>query len=207
MRLFKRAVGLSLAAASFTAAPALFAQERGLGLDNPLVVSLEHLGGVSKVSIEPDGGNDIDVTYVGTFMGFIASYGPLSRLGIHYFAAPPLSIGAILHYSDNDDLGTNAMAGVRIGAGIPIDSGFGLWIRGGIAYVSQEIDLVSETTFTDIRPGGEVLLVLQPVEHFGFLVGGMFEKGIAGKMEREDGRERDFDYMEYGLTLGVMGDF
>jgi hypothetical protein len=79
--------------------------------------------------------------------------------------------------------------------------------------VSQSFNLLGETTFTDVRPGGEILLVLSPVDHFAFLVGGMFEIGIAGNQEQESflgtgpSQERDFKYREFGLTLGILADF
>jgi len=222
MRALTRLLALAAATTAFAVAPPLLAQEPmapeyvtqggGFGVDRPFVLSLENLGGISRITFEPEGGDSESVTQVGTYFGFIPPFVPLPRLGLHYFVAPPISIGAILHYSDNDILGTNLLAGVRIGAGIPLSESTAVWIRGGIAYVSHEIELLGETTFTDVRPGGEVLLVLSPVEHFAFLVGGMFEIGIAGKQESESAlggssSERDYEHMEFGLTLGILADF
>lgn len=205
-------VGLCASAAVLCAAPGLFAQE-GFGEQHPFVLSLEHIGGVSHIEVEPENAEKTSTTQAGTFLGLIPPYMPLPRLGFHYFAAPPLTVGGIFHYSDNDFYGESLLAGVRIGAGIPLDTGTAIWLRGGIAYVSQDFGAFG-VEYTDVRPGGEVLLVLQPVEHFGFLLGGMFEMGVAGKAEptgplgaATGGETRDFDYMEYGATFGVMADF
>lgn len=218
MRRENQLIAIAMAAAVLSAAPSLAAQEpvataetRGFGVQNPFVVSLENLGGVSRITMEPEGDDAESSTSAGTYFGLVPPFAPIARLGLHYFVAPPLSLGAILHYSDNDVYGETMMAGVRIGAAFPISDGTAIWVRGGIAYVSHD-EVLSLLEFTDVRPGGELLFVLQPVEHFGFIVGGMFEMGIAGEMKTRsfltgDSIERDYDYMEFGLTLGVLADF
>ena len=200
---------LAFGASLTLAAPALAQEEIRFGEDRPFVLSLEHLGGISRVSVKYEGEDRESATNAGTFFGFIPPFAPLPRLGLSYFVAPPLSLGAILHYADNDLYGETTLAGIRIGAGLPLADGTAIWIRGGIAYFSADFFLAE---YTDVRPGGEVYLVLQPFPHFGFMVGGLFEMGIAGKAETRSllgsgNQEVDYDYMEFGLSLGILADF
>ncbi len=199
------------------AAAALFASERaaaqestGFGEQYPFVLSLEHLGGVVAQRIDPDNSGASTVVSAGLFNTFVYS-GPLQRLGVHYFVAPPLSVGALLHYSDNDIYGENLLLGARVGVAFPFSSSTALWVRGGIAYTSTKLESLGKITIRDVRPGAEVLLVLSPVDHFAVLLGGSFEIGVAGKRESESSSgqttSEDFKYMEYGLTFGVLADF
>ncbi len=210
-RLNRLLVSSALALAIQAPLDAAAQESSGFGTERPWVVSLEHLGGLVSTRIKSEGADDTSSqTTAGTFLG-AAGLAPAGRLGIHYFVAPPISIGALLTYSDNDSLGDTLLLGARVGAALPLGSSTDIWLRGGIAYFRASSD-DGDTTLTDIRPGGEALLAITPLEHFGILAGGMFEIGVAGNLESESAIgnqtiDRDFDYMEFGLTLGVFGNF
>lgn len=206
-------VGL-VAALVFIATPAR-AQE-GFGSDHPLVLSFEHLGGVSYSRFEAEGSNDGATTTIsaGVFTTQIPLVGPQSRLGLHYFAAPQISVGALLSYADNDNVTSN-MAGLRVGYAASMGSSTALWLRGGIVYTRTEINAgFAKLELTNFKPGAEALFVFHPIEHFGIMVGGMFEIGVAGKAEVDaslfgssGSQEQDYDEMEAALTVGVLADF
>ena len=202
---------IALAFAALAPLEASAQESSGFGTERPLVVSLEHLGGAVHTRFEAEGADEANkLTSIGTFIGPVFGQGPVARLGIHYFVSPPISVGGLLAYADNDSLGETLYLGARVGAALPLGTSTDLWLRGGVAYYSHEISLLGTTTFTDVRPGGEALLAISPLEHFGLLAGGMFEIGVAGNIESEGGGQtvdRDFDYMEFGLTLGVFGNF
>jgi hypothetical protein len=88
-----------------------------------------------------------------------------------------------------------------------------LWLRGGILYTRTKLEFFNfERSASDVRPGGELLFAIEAVDHFGFLLGGQFEIGVNGKTKEADPPspdtvERDFKYMEAGLTAGVFTDF
>src|SRR5690606_24501135 len=138
-------------------------EQQGFGHDRPLVLSLENLAGFTQVQSGLEDGDTETLTFAGTHMGFIGPVSPLHRLGVHYFASPPLSIGGIFHYSDNDFLGTSYMAGVRIGGAFPLSEATAIWVRGGIAYVAHEDAFGGTAQFRDVRPGGEFLFALSPI--------------------------------------------
>jgi hypothetical protein len=134
------------------------------------------------------------------------------RLGISYFVAPPVSVGALLSYSDNDQYGTFLMLGARVGAAFPISSGTAIWIRAGGAYQRTTLDFGAEISWTAFVPGAELYFVLQPVDNFGILLGGMVERTIGGKYEREavgttPSVEADYTRTEAALSFGVLAEF
>ncbi|HMR08119.1 MAG TPA: hypothetical protein PKA88_20200 [Polyangiaceae bacterium] len=212
-RLARACLAVACAAAASLPLDALAQETSGFGTERPLVVSLEHLGGAVATRFEADGADEsTTAVHVGTFLGPFFGQTPTSRIGVHYFLAPPISVGGLFTYSDNDSFGETLLLGARVGAALPLGSSLDLWLRGGIHYFRSELSAGSTTTFTDVRPGGEVLLALTPLEHFGFLLGGMFEVGIAGKTKSESRisnqtLENDFNYAEYGLTFGVFANF
>jgi len=213
-KLLNLAIGGCFAAVAFVATPA-HAQE-GFGESNPFVLSLEHLGGVSYSRFEADGSSDgaTSAIHAGVFTTQIPLLGPQSRLGLHYFVSGPISLGALLSYSDNDNYGTNTLVGARVGYAMPVGDSTALWLRGGISYVRTELGSGGfSITVSDFKPGAEALIVLHPVEHFGIIVGGMFEMGVAGKIKTKTSlfgpsteNETDFKQMEVALTLGVLAD-
>ncbi|MEZ4219828.1 MAG: hypothetical protein R3B13_02785 [Polyangiaceae bacterium] len=206
---------IGMATAGFTQLPAVAqAQETsGLGSERPLVVSLEHVGGVVATRSKAEGADEATtIVSAGTFLGSFLGMLPMARLGVHYFVAPPVSVGALLSYSDNDAFGETVLFGARVGAAFPLGASTDLWLRGGVHYFRSEVSLLGKTTLSDVRPGGEALFAFTAAENFGFLLGGMFEIGVAGKQETESRipgqtSERDFDYMEYGLTCGAFVNF
>lgn len=211
------AAGLAGTAAWLLAGQAL-AQEtttaRGaLGTGDSFVLSLEHLGGYSYSKTEHEsafgsGASESEIHQFGLFMPLATPFAARARVGFHYFLAPPLSLGAIASYSDNDRLGTFTLIGARVGAAFPVSGSTSVWLRGGIAYARVELESGGATaTYSALVPGGEVLLALKPLDHFGFLLGGLFETAVGGKYEVETplgSDDIDYKHMEVALSLGVF---
>lgn len=181
-----------------------------LGSKTSLMLSLEHLGGYSYVAYEREGSPKSHGHEIGLFVP--TPLGGRARLGAHYFVAPPLSLGVLTSYSDNDDFGTYVLIGARVGAAFPMSASTSFWLRGGIAYAQTTTDSGgSEAGYSALLPGGEALLALKPVEHLGFLVGGAFETAVGGKYERtvdspgaSSSDERDYKHMEVAFAMGVF---
>ncbi|MCA9593034.1 MAG: hypothetical protein KC776_06980 [Myxococcales bacterium] len=213
----KAVLALGIVCGVCVASPALAQEEMaapGFGHARPFVLSLENLGGVMYTRLKGDSlSSDAQGSlHVGTFGGNLGTIiAPLPRIGLHYFVAPPLSVGALLSYSDNDTFGETLLAGARIGAALPLSDNTALWVRGGILYTQTTYSQGDfEFKLSDVRPGGDLLLALELVDHFGLLIGGHFELGVNGKTNVDTGlgkSESDFDYMEAGLTAGVFADF
>jgi len=203
-------LGLScLLAVSRASAQEATAASGALGSRQSFVLSLEHLGGFSYTKTEFDGADD-DITskQYGLFTPFVFMGGGRARLGAHYFVAPPLSLGGLVSYSDNDSLGAFTLIGVRIGAAFPLSGSASVWVRGGISYARLKMDFGGdeEVKFSTFLPGGELLFALKASNHFGFLAGGLFEMSMNGKVE-SDGGETDFKQREIALSLGAFFDF
>ncbi len=204
---------------AFAQAPASGAKTAvgAFGVAHPFVLSLEHLAGVSYQRIGFDGGDTRTSIQAGVFTPFVSPATPESRLGVHYFVARGVSLGALLDYVDNDSYGTSVLLGARVGAAFTLARGVAVWARAGIAYThtSQTLSL-SSATVSNVLPGVEVLAVLRPLDNFGIVVGPMFEIGVAGiqttdrtlptsgASQREQSR---FSYFEAALTVGVLADF
>jgi hypothetical protein len=206
------------AAALFTGtvlgADLAFAQEvSALGSRDSFVLSLEHLGGYSYTRLEAEsafGGGEsepLDSHNAGLFSPFLGPYGAHARLGFHYLVSPPLSIGALASYSDNDNLGTFMLIGARVGAAIPISASTSIWLRGGFSYAQTTLDFGdNEIKYSAFLPGGEALFVLKPLQHFGFLAGAMFERSVGAKLKSDlsGSGEADYEHMEIALSLGLF---
>lgn len=210
------ALGLAAAGLVLLGPRAALAQEEGFGIQRPFVVSLEHLGGVSwqKVETEEGGGisfsGDGDSTIqAGFFTPFFGFGGPRARLGLHYFVSPPVSAGLILNYNDSD-AADYLLVGARVGVAFPLSTNAAVWLRGGVAYESTDYSgMIKMKAFV---PGGEVLLAIEPVEHFGFLIGGLFERTVGGKIEVQNFLgpgtvETDYTRTEIALSAGVFASF
>jgi hypothetical protein len=190
-------------------------QARGFGEQYPFVVSVENVGGVLHQRFEFEGSDPDSFTNIGVFTSYFPFITPQQKVGLHYFVAAPLSLGLGLHYSDNDELGETVLLAPRVGVALPFSSGAAVWLRAGITYFDSSSGFLSGD-LSDIWAGGEVFFVLQPVEHFGFLIGPTFEYGLNGKQTvREfisgpsgpDTLERDYEFMQFGVTFGVLADF
>lgn len=187
------------------------AQETTFTSTRPLVVSLEHLGGVTYTRLEPDGGDAESLYQAGTFISLTPlTAGGVARLGVHYFVAPSFSVGGLLNYTDNDTLGTFLLAGGRVGVAFPIGETTTLWLRGGALYWRNKLEVGPfELTYSAVVPGGELLFAFEPIEHFGVMLGPMFEMGF-GKQEQKvpgDTQKADFKYIEAGLSVGFFTDW
>ncbi|MBK7586014.1 MAG: hypothetical protein IPI67_38245 [Myxococcales bacterium] len=211
--LLRLGLGVLAAGTTLCVTQHAFAEGAGpVGSRDSLVLSLEHLGGYSYQRVKPESGDATTNHQFGLFTPFLGPFGSHSRIGVHYFVAPPVSIGALLSYSDNDNFGTFMLFGARVGVALPMSGSTSLWLRGGIAYARTELSFGSfEQTYTGLVPGGEVLLALKPLEHFGFLVGGMFETTLGGKAEVKSeltsDQSQDFSQTEAAFTLGAFIEF
>jgi hypothetical protein len=210
------ALGISAAAPAGAQEPATAESNDAFGSKRPLVLALENLGGFAYTRVEPDEGDTSSNYQAGIFLQAPGGLGgPMGRIGLHYFVSPPVSVGLLLGYADNDLYGATWSTGARLGFAMPMSGRNALWLRGGVTYTHTRLDvLIVEVTTTHIAPGAEVLFVLEPVEGFGVMVGPMFEYGF-GKQESNassssfggGSQEAKFKTLQAGLTFGVLADF
>jgi hypothetical protein len=210
-------VSLALGAALAWSGSALAQQSpapepiNGFGSERPFVVSLEHLGGVSYTRVTPDQGDSDSAIEVGTFVSHpLLTPGAVSRLGLHYFVSPNFSVGGLVSYADNDNLGTLLLGGGRLGFATPLAPTTSLWIRGGALYWQNKLEIFTfELKTSAVVAGGEVLFVFEPVEHFGILLGPMFEMGWVKQSADVLGssQESKSKYIEAALTVGFFTDW
>ncbi len=191
-------------------------QGRGFSEQYPAVLTFENFGGAMYERAKTPGEKAGESTAVGTFTSFLPLNQPLPQLGFHYFVAPPLSVGMGIHYSDRDIYGSTFEIEPRVGVAFPIESGTAFWLRGGITYFNYSFSTLGKETFSGVAPGGEALLVLQPVDHFGFLVGARCLVSVGAKAKVEGisfgsastpSTTTDFSMLQAGLTVGIMSDF
>lgn len=195
------------------------AQEgQGFSEQYPAVLTFENIGGVMYVRTKTGSDDPQKYTMVGTFTSLGAA-APNPQLGFHYFVAPPLSVGLGLGYSDLDQVGSTFEIEPRIGVAFPIESGTAVWLRAGGTYFSYNSGSSDyNPTYSGFAPGGEVLLVLQPVDHFGFLVGARCLVSVGAKAKSKtltlssggtstSTTTSDFSMLQAGLTVGIMSDF
>jgi hypothetical protein len=206
----------AVGAAASAQEPVVETAGSGFGEAHPFVLSLEHLGGVSYQRIKFEGEDAQTATQVGLFTSFFSPVTPVARLGLHYFVAPNVSVGALLGYVDNDLFGTTWLIGARVGYAAPMSPTTALWIRGGILYTETKFSAFGTLKFRDVLPGGELLLVAKVADNFGIMIGPMFEIGVAGKESVEAPAipgfttttpDRKYSYFEAALTFGVLADF
>lgn len=211
MKAFGRPALAALVAAALWSAtlPAAAQEAKALGEAQSFVLSLEHLAGYSYQHADPESDSEpLDTHQFGLFTPYLGPFGSPARLGFHYFVAPPFSVGALATYADNDRLGTLVLIGVRAGVAIPMSAATSLWVRAGICYSRTTLDFGDQTTtYSAVAPGGDVLLAIKPLAHFGFLVGGTFENTIWAKekVESDNGnREMNYSQREIALSLGAF---
>lgn len=212
-------LAIGVVAGVLLAAPAAQAQQgRGFSEQNPAVLTFENFGGAMYMRSKVADQKADEFGAGGVFTSLVPLLEPLPQLGFHYFVAPPLSVGLGFHYSDRDALGTALEVEPRVGVAFPFDSGTALWLRGGVTYFSYKFSGFGSETFSGFAPGGEALLVLQPVDHFGFIVGARCLVSAGAKVEEETisfgstgtstaTTKLDFSMLQVGLTVGILADF
>ncbi len=205
----------ALAATMAAALPASAQESSEFSLQYPAVITFENFAGVMYQRVKIEGAPDAtEGTSAGTFTSLTPFAQPLPQIGFHYFVAPPLSLGLGVHYSDRDTLGSAFEVSPRVGVAIPFNPGTALWLRGGITYFAYDFGSSTYVSYSGISPGGEVLLVLEPVNHFGFMIGAKFDVSASAKRSIKGDStpstsmpDENFSYLQAGLTVGVLTDF
>lgn len=207
----------TLGAVVCAALPASAQESSEFSSQYPSVITFENFAGVMYQRFAVGNGTPDESVSAGTFTSLSPLAQPLPQLGFHYFVAPPLSLGVGLHYADRDSLGSTFEVSPRVGVAVPFNPGTALWLRAGITYFAYDLNFLGSSStyesFSGIMPGGEVLFVLEPVNHFGFLIGGKFDVATGAKASlKGDGAppsssDQDFSYVQAGLTVGVLTDF
>lgn len=210
MRRLRSLVGGAVFAGALLFGTAAQAQQgQGFSEQYPAVLTFENFGGIMYVRTKIGSSDAQGSTAAGTFLSLVPG-APLPQLGFHYFVAPPLSLGVGLHYSDVSHRGSAFEIEPRVGVAFPFESGTALWLRGGVTYFNYKDQLLGTEIQSGIAPGGEALLVLEPVDHFGFLVGArcLVSVGAKDKLESSSSTTTsDFSMIEAGFTVGVLSDF
>jgi hypothetical protein len=210
--------------ASAAAASSSLAQEAPFSERAKVVVALDNLGGFvhtsTKVENQAASGSNVFGQFATT---------PIARLGVHYFLADHLSLGAGLIYSyeklDISAIGSggNTTLGIapRIGFAIPSSASTAFWLRAGVTYVHTSADNTDSTTW-QLMPAAEAFLVLTPVPHFGVTIGPFVEYGAVGKKSSCSNNvpvggagggaaslctDRDLNILYVGLSVGLLADF
>lgn len=226
-------LGAMLAGALFFAAPGAFAQEK-FGHAGGFAIGAERITGFAVTHTEAEfeaGPLSFDYESDTTSFSFLAT-DPESpfvspRVGFDFFVIDGLSLGGFIGYASNDTEGdfdgddedeeqqsSTFMFGPRVGYAYMFSDIFGIWPRGGITYVSGNVEddneVESETSLFALS--AELMLVLSPVEHAAFIFGPTMDFTISGDGEFNNpaGPDGDIDDLKvntFGVQAGIVAWF
>jgi hypothetical protein len=158
------------------------------------------------------------------------------RLGFDYAIIPNLTIGGALGFASSSlsvktdragatttqdgDTVTSFLISPRVGYIIGISDSIGIWLRGGFTYfnISAKSPEVNGRKTTNSANGLafslDPILVLSPVDHFGFFGGLMLDLPLTGTLKNEtvqpgrtDSTSVDSKATNFGLNFGLLGYF
>jgi hypothetical protein len=109
----------------------------------------------------------------------------------------------------------------RIGFMFQASSIVGVWLRGGVSRISastesrpiassttgQQSEQIVKSTATLVDLTFDPQLVIAPLPHVGFTLGGVLDIGVGGSIESTNGtttQTRDIKQSSYGLTAGLV---
>jgi hypothetical protein len=158
------------------------------------------------------------------------------RIGFDYAIIPNLTIGGALGFASSSvsikserngatvtqdgDTVTAFLISPRVGYIIGISDSVGIWLRGGFTYfnLSDKGPEVNGRKSTNSVNGFafslDPILVLSPVDHFGFFGGIMVDLPLSGTLKNETVQPGRTDSVSYdakatnlGLNFGLLGYF
>lgn len=154
----------------------------------------------------------------------------IPRFAFDFFVIDGLSIGGSLGYASLDyrpaynypnPTEAHESAWIiypRVGYVWMFSDAAGFWLRGGISFAGTDNDIDAPNATTGYRDNGLIALsfdpmfVLSPTPHFGFLIGPTFDWNFAGTRENRVGgrfggvtEEHDIHYLQFGITVGLLG--
>jgi len=175
---------------------------------------------------------DTEITETGTDVALLGkpsgSYGATSpiprigsvpRLALDYFVADNLSIGGFLGYASlsadhqegdgkaEDSLSTSLLfIGARGGYNLPLGQSLGVWLQGGLSYVSGSSgEGDTEVSLSEVMVNATASLVIPATQEFGFTAGAVFDGSLTGTVSSDGGDDVDAGELGFGVTAGLVG--
>lgn len=203
-------------------------ESRRFGDMGHVVISAERMFGVGFAWESVDVGTDDDATsssfnlsVLSNPLGNVASTYSFPRVGIDFFIAENLSIGAALGFAYTsfdvddeiagfapaDDL-TSFLAAPRIGYSFMFADGIGIWPRVGVTWLwaSTSGGTVDQTA-NRFALTFEAPFVISPTDNVAFLIGPTFDLGLSGTntVETDAGDvDTDITATELGIQFGLL---
>jgi hypothetical protein len=165
-------------------------------------------------------------------VGMLSPRGP--QVGAHYFIIPSLSLGGTIGYESRGGSHTQPDRGVmvtrnnddestflfmpKVGYAIMFSQVVGVWFRGGLGYFRHGVSDATDTRLKSSQAYGllsaDALLVVTPLQHFGFFVGPQADFSLTGSHSQtviQGGQPVETSwsasYRAIGLGVGLMGYF
>lgn len=220
-------VGAGVLAGFFAAAGNASAQER-FGAKRQLAITAENLFAFSSEKLtypDPSGDRSESSNRFGFLFGGRGDEvsGRGAMVGGHYFIIPSLSIGGTIGYASTTK--TESQRGVsrddptqstfvllpKVGYALMLNDVVGFWFRGGPGFTRFGTADENEFKATLWTLGLDALLVVTPVQHFGFYVGPQAEFSFSGSYTTTNNNgvstSRDLRYQSLALGVGMLGYF
>lgn len=226
----KIVAGLAAFGAVFGIASVASAQ--ALGEEGTFALSADHLFGITSfnVTAEPDvdGATETEIKGTSTAIGYGTSTrigysgvevplpASVPRLSFDYFVTESLSIGGGLGYysfsgeweqgdadGDLEDVSGFALS-PRVGYVLGLSDAIWVWLRGGITYMTVDVEDSVEGNIMQLDAEGSFVFGL--AENFGLQFGPHLGFPLGGTMEPE-GADFDIDVkvMSFGAYFGLVG--
>jgi hypothetical protein len=210
---------VALSAAALVLAVSSVAQAQSLGAQGDFTLGVERVFGMYISHIDQERMNvnlDRDPTSIGLAYQRPNSMLTIPRVGFDYFIIPQLSLGGTLGFysddpddtdgdpGDNNDESSGLLFAPRVGYAIDFNAKWGVWLRGGLTYVSVDRDNDDDVSL--IALSGEGAFYFMPVPSVGFTLSPLFDLGLSGE-EHVGNDEWDYNERVFGISLGMFGRF
>lgn len=163
-------------------------------------VAVERLFGLSRVSFDPEFGDETTITSFSLFSKVAGEPGySAPRLGVDYIADAGVSIGMAFGYQslsiDGGD-GDAWLFAPRLGYFARVSSGLGIWPRAGLTHIIVDAGGNDDDSITALTLEAPLEIFLAP--RVALTLTPLVELGLAGS----DG-EDDLTVTEIGLQVGI----
>lgn len=198
----------------------------------------------NSFKVDRDGTSTYSNTDIGLLWGASHTLGDnavpspytVPRIGFDYAIIPNLTIGGAIGIASSSlgtkterngasvtqdgDTVTSFLVSPRVGYIIGISDSVGIWLRGGFTYFSlsdkgPEVNgRKNSSSASGLAFSLDPILVLSPVDHFGFFGGLMLDLPLTGTLKNETvqpGQTTSVSYdakaTNFGLNFGLLGYF